>query len=336
MAKTATCIVIACAPLMAWAQPQNPEAIRAQACAASNKHPNDRAAIADKRLYQGITVNAAICVAGAPASTQLSNDGQSVDALQYADGRMIRFISNQLDMVTMGLAPATITPLSTAPEGVCDKYVGTTVAPLSFDRALAGLPKIAPKDEFESTGEYEARAASATPDRTLIVMKPLELKIRYNADQQRFEIQGGDFGSPRGGRIILLDSDRTVGSYIGSNAFGASARVERIQRIRRSLTHKIDSSDRIFPGIGMFDIVGSYPASPVEARRLQAQLKLAYALNPKPPFQERYSYRDSKPTIDDPEEVRVNEVTLVSDVQCGLLMDGGNKVLAAYATKKPQ
>lgn len=119
-----------------------------------------------------------------------------------------------------------------------------------------------------------------------------------------------------------------------SNAFGVKIRVERIERTRRSLTHRGNVLKPIFPGVETFWQVGVVPASPVEAKRIQGQFRLAYVVTPKAPFQERDSYRDSKPTIDDPEEVRVNEITLVSDVQCGLLLDGSNKVLGAFATTK--
>jgi len=86
MVRKAATFVIACVPLLVWAQepPIDPEAIRSQACAAPNRMENDEAA--KERLYLGIGIYAAICVAGAPAARQVSNGGQSVDALEYADG----------------------------------------------------------------------------------------------------------------------------------------------------------------------------------------------------------------------------------------------------------
>lgn len=88
-----------------------PEDRQAVACAAPDRLPGDRAAKAKRQLYRGIGVNAAICVAGTPSTQDQSNNGQSIDALRYSDGRVLVFRDNQLQQVAgpgakpLGMAP---------------------------------------------------------------------------------------------------------------------------------------------------------------------------------------------------------------------------------------
>jgi len=202
---------------------------------------------------------------------------------------------------------------------------------------MAGLPKIAPKSEFESTADYQARVSAARSDPTLIIQKPLKSKIPYNADKRQFEIPSTAFGWPtEGGNIIVSGSYRTTGSYVvGSNAFGVKVQVSRGEMTFKTLSHRLGHGAGIFPSFKFGDNLDAVPANPDEARRLQSQIQLAFVVHPKPPYQKREVLPGSTATITHLEDVLNIELTLVSDVECGLLLDGANKVIRAYAAQPP-
>lgn len=140
----------------------------------------------------------------------------------------------------------------------CQSYMGTTLAPITIKEAAVRLSKLTPKDEFETTAAYDARIAAALGETggTLLLAKKLEdaKYIEYDADAgvlriRSFALQNTGFdpsslwgyGGPLDGKVDRLtfhrgievsfdESEKVVGSYTGTNSFGASAKIAKIDR----------------------------------------------------------------------------------------------------------
>lgn len=79
--------------------------------------------------------------------------------------------------------------------------------------------------------------------------------------------------------------------------------------------------------------VGQLRLAPEGARRLRPQLKSAFVVAPKEPYLIKDQQKVGEPTISTPLDVTEDFSILVADIQCGLLMDGSNKVLGPYPTR---
>lgn len=123
----------------------------------------------------------------------------------------------------------------------------TTVGP-TFDASRKSLPphftgndfrslyqrlSIAPKGEFETTDEYQARL-SAVPRATYAFRVP-KVKISYAADEQLLNVEfytdffhsGWELAYSES-MLVVAVSETETGHYVGSNAFGATRLVKKV------------------------------------------------------------------------------------------------------------
>ena len=70
-----------------------------------------------------------------------------------------------------------------------------------------------------------------------------------------------------------------------------------------------------------------------EARKFKLEAKIAFVVVPKPPYIVKASFQQGKPTIRNPREIRVDATVLIADIQCALLMNGNDTVVAAFETR---
>lgn len=98
------------------------------------------------------------------------------------------------------------------------------------------------KDEYETTEQFQARLSNAggllAPISTeaLYAFQIEELKLRYDADKQEFVVDNyyscaktSDFGESKGWVTCKLGPViREFSSYVGSNAYGASMKVDKV------------------------------------------------------------------------------------------------------------
>jgi hypothetical protein len=214
----------------------------------------------------------------------------------------------------------------------------------------------APKGEFETTAAYQARVAASGQAGPLVISKRMEdpKYLEYDADQQAFKVQkylfdntnwpaweafyhaknGVSASSSSDGNIdiVISSTDTPTGSYQAQNGFGARTTVTKITR-----TIKV-----IFQGEGRYGedlfltkstVLGTIPMAVDQAKTFRQLAKIAFVVVPTAPYVTRASYLWGETTIDSPSEMRINAVILDADIQCALLTDNLNKVLAAYPTR---
>ena len=246
----------------------------------------------------------------------------------------------------------------------CSSYVGQIVAPRSFDAVAASLSKIPTKGEFETTAAYEARKAAAigaNSNNHIITNTPEDrAAFAYDADSQKLRILDKAFGydignigmkfitsdskikySTRNLDVTISETERPVGTYIGSNSFGAKARITKVDRVTKGIfdgeapsRFSDFAANYLFATTGQNkDVVGELALSPSEAQALKPTLKLAFVVTPKDPFLIQGSHSVGETTIADPVDITNRFSILIADIQCGLVMNATNKVLAAYPTK---
>lgn len=223
---------------------------------------------------------------------------------------------------------------------------------------------IAPKGEFETTAEFDARRAPAVatlPGELILLKQPEDREhLIYDADAQRLDIvtyafhniglpDGALFGpgAPYEGAVeygyaslaVVINYDSTShGSYLASNAFGAPVRVARIYKRYRGVFERPASySDGLFPSADEEPhIAGSVAMTPEFARKEMNLIKLAFIVRPKAPY---FAIRPGKddipntPSIDYPFEVTEEVSALIGDIQCGLVLDSTNQVLGSFETR---
>ena len=258
-------------------------------------------------------------------------------------------------IVIVALAATLFTTPAIA-QNICSRYVGTVVTPRTFDQALTSFTAMSPKGEFETTSAYQARIARATSSipYPLIIAKEIESleDITYDADSAMLRIQtyaidnkgmdwSGAFGvaKPMGIRAgymyniasVLSQVDKPVGTSEAQNAYGAKTTIIKVERT----TNAIFSSEARSFDEGIFGKrenghLGSIAMPPATAQLVKSKLRAAWVVRPKPPFLVQGVLRGRTPTIRNPFDVTENFRILIADFQCGLIMDGTNKVLAAF------
>ena len=155
----------------------------------------------------------------------------------------VRFVSLSCTaLLLLTLAPA----LHGAP---APKAAKAPRPPQTFDPAVEQLPpsfagsdftdlfkakSAAPKGEFETSDNYRARMKAVSGDSFYAL--PLDLSAKYDADQQRFKAtiradkpEAAVLIHSREARAIVVgETRRELGKYIGSNAFGVRAKVTMV------------------------------------------------------------------------------------------------------------
>jgi len=256
-------------------------------------------------------------------------------------------------VMTMAAA-ASLWP-ATAQSKPCAEYVGETVNVIAFEQAVAGLGKVDPKGEFETTSQYEARIAGVGSSGPLIIGKKPEGSeyFLYDADRQLLFVKTYAFHNTNMGwwsafydakpagitastmynkAVVISQNDKPAGSYVAQNSYGAKATVTKIERSVTSIFESEASSykDRLF--VNEADgVLGTLPMDVATAQRTKPALKTAFVVVPKAPYLVQGSHSVGKTTVTNPTDVTEHYKILIADMQCGLLMDGGSKVLAAYA-----
>jgi hypothetical protein len=255
----------------------------------------------------------------------------------------------------------------------CESYVGQSIQPQNIDEVMARFSRIQPKGEFESTADYQARVARLTAGTGRLIIgkvpdgeNPYDRAgrghyFRYDADRQVMRVisyafdnanfnerdiwgyggplyQAGDYTSRSYNvDVVISENRRTTGSYRGTNAFGVSAQVVRTASTMNVIYER---PLRSYAEGGLFgqrggtnDPLAEIPVSPGEAMRLKNSMLTAFVVVPQPPFYVEHTGRPSRPTIGMPEEVTRTTRVLFADIQCALLTDSGNRVLAAFRTQ---
>lgn len=229
----------------------------------------------------------------------------------------------------------------------------------SFEDVLAAMPSQAPKGEFESTAAYEARRSTARPPSEELVEIRLLSDFKYNADRQAFEYFEYAFGS-----ITMLDDlnglssearaqfnfdykrpvalsvryeRKTVGSYEGQNAYGATSTVEKVQTTQQiifdNLGRKGLNGDTPFAEYKDYkERYLSIPVSIDRAPAVKSQLRAVALIAPKAPYSAA-GFRLSSPTRSLPIEATSNVLIMFADIKCVGVLDGEGQLLVSWSTR---
>jgi len=246
----------------------------------------------------------------------------------------------------------------------CQSYVGRTVALNTFSTVAATLKKLpTAKGEYETTAAFEARVAAARGSMPETVILPGTFSpkyVSYDADAGVLKVQAYalrninadytpvfGYSSPYYEKVkystignrdaVLFDgAEKTTGSYIGSNAFGVKARVREITRLTQAVFEDEQGSynEDLFldqkPGVDA--VLGTVPMTIPEAQSLKSTGKAAFVVKPKWPFYAEGVGR-SEPNIEAPTDLTNRIQVIVGDIQCGLLLTGSDRVVAAFPTR---
>ncbi len=252
-------------------------------------------------------------------------------------------------------------PAAAASPDTCDTYVGQSVTLNPFD-AVAGVLKEFPKqkDEYETTTQFEARVANARssiPDKVIIPGIFSPNSVSYNADAGTLRVQSYalrnlnadyapvfGYGTPYYRKIpfgiyankdvVVSQQETSTGTYIGSNAYGASVTVTRITRVQNAIfdNKNADSKSGLFLETGPDNLIGELTMSIPEARSIKAAGKVAFVISPRwPYYAEATKYWE--PNITSRVDVTNPIHVIVGDIQCGLLLTSDDRVVGAFATR---
>ena len=261
--------------------------------------------------------------------------------------------------VSSGQPEGLVTAAPKTPE--CAEATGQIVtlqAPEKVWKNLEGQQTT--KSEFETSAQFAARTRETTrrASRRLAVEGTYDPgQVMYNADAQEFTVavyawdnlaDGVDRVEGRLNRQVLpsrwddmasiglKEREYEDGEYVGQNAFGATARVTKIQRERYSVydqvlpskkewrteTTRTDSSH----GVSIQVPAVRLRANVDNARALKKNMRVGVIIRPKAPFvattEKHWSAR-----IDNPREVREITHIIIADLLCAVLTDETGQVL---------
>lgn len=268
---------------------------------------------------------------------------------------------------TLALACAMMPSVALSAEPVqpqaCQAYVGQQATTQTYDAVAAMMAKVpAFKGEYETTEAFNARQAAAMtgwPQTFIIGYQPNREFLKYDADRGSMEVAAyffrnrntsyhdvfGAWGSPFDGKVkfgyfdnidvVVGETERSKGTYRGSNAFGAGTTVTQIQRSTKAIWEREAAPrEQAFPdqqeGVGA--ALGSIPMSVQQAQTLKAGATAALVIAPRWPYFAQGT-RVWNATFRDPRQIDNDISVIAADIQCALLLDPAKKVIAAYAVR---
>lgn len=265
--------------------------------------------------------------------------------------------------LTCALMPSVAFSAEPAQPQACQAHVGQQVATQTFDAVAAMMAKVpAFKGEYETTEAFNARQAAATtgwPATFIIGYQPNRDFLKYDADRGTMVVPAyffrnrntsyhdvfGAWGSPFNGKVkfgyfdnidvVVGETERTKGSYRGSNAFGAGTTVTQIQRSTKAIWEReAKSGEDAFPDQqdGVEAALGSIPISVQQAQALKTGATAALVIAPRWPYFAQGT-RVWNATFRDPRQIDNDISVIAADIQCALLLDPAKKVVAAYAVR---
>ncbi len=250
-------------------------------------------------------------------------------------------------------------------------------SPVTFDSVFAQVREIPRfKDEFETTSQFEERQAVARADceKLYLIETPVDDEYaRYDADKQILVVvtyaltntrassdelnaafgygselrkSGQELGfSTISSNVMwaLPRERRNVGTYDGSNAFGATATITKQEGVARGVFERegkykenvwVEAPEPYKYGKETPEPVAfEIKADPSTAKALkEGGLRAAILVSPAPPFYVT-GVDTFSPTLRAPYDRKTDVRYLIGDIQCAALYDANGKLLATRATR---
>ena len=253
------------------------------------------------------------------------------------------------NVVGLGILLGTMATTSATAQ-TCTDLKGSVITVSTFDHLAKAVPTIAPKDEFETTAQYEARkaaAASSGPSGPVYIEVPHDNDgfIKYNADLGAFEINAGHFkggyylteldnysgpfdkGSNYRSNLVgvgLTNDIEVTETYTATNGFGAEVEVFKRNVTRHELVEGLKEFSTVEASIwegSSYETVGVLTVPPAEARDVSPRLRTAVLFSPTAPFYVEHVDVGPSPKRDRPYEDVITTKALVGDLQCAVVYD---------------
>lgn len=254
--------------------------------------------------------------------------------------------------------PATTHSLPAANLVECQNFVGRRVSPISSATLRRKLSTFKGKTEFETKAQYALRIADlmssiSSGPAVFRIQRVNSQGLRYDAEQHSFVVSkslfGGTMETHAGMALFsvmdtvgeqasifqnvaaVLSTSRTVsGSYMARTGIGIPVTVSKVEQTNLLLFEKEGS---MFPGSDdTEDLTPVLPMTATEAQQFKATYSVALAGAPKEPYLVSGVDGPYLPSAGNPRELRGRTQVIVADIQCALILDGQNKVRAAFPT----
>lgn len=225
---------------------------------------------------------------------------------------------------------------------------------------------VEPKGEFETTKAYATRLASAKEENQTnqpVIIEGIydPEKVTYDADREVFMVEAAAwdntiedvvplFGySSNSGigmdtdsnyAVGLLREDIETGSYMASNAYGASTLVKRYESVTYSVfdlptnsgakpdfgaTLLLDRQHTQWArGVGKQELLLPIPTD--RAPEFRDNIRVGVLVSPKAPFFKEGTVK-VPPTIRNPVEADLTTKAILADIECAILADQSGRVL---------
>lgn len=221
------------------------------------------------------------------------------------------------------------------------------------------------KDEFDTSEAYlqrlraELAKAEFMPESLYFFPVELDQKyVKYDADSKKLTVQsfavsnihgeyapvfGHDSALHKSGTdvdyssldhnidVVLEESIKTTGSYIGSNVFGVAQRIQKYQRTLYGIFDRSADSYEAAKLFGPYDIAFAKPLPPEQARRVKTAGRVIISMKPRYPYYAEGSDHFS-PTVNTPEDIERHYKYLIGDIRCAALVVG-DEVIAVTPTQ---
>jgi hypothetical protein len=248
-------------------------------------------------------VVAGLCLLSMPASAQKSRE----ELLRQADDLIASYRAER------------------DKSALCASYVGKVVTPTAFSTLALKFAPPAPKGEFETTAQYNARVAAAqsrVSPQPVVVAIPVDRSfLNYDADGKLMAVREGAFGAgvfskildvqvtaeyfglipddiAKGTPIPHSKTERLLRTYAGQSGLGIPAKVSEIERQSNVIYH---AGPRLFSFTRDEDsMVLAFRVLPPQAPAMKQSLKLALAVVPRAPYFFRNEDMGAKPTLAKP------------------------------------
>jgi hypothetical protein len=254
----------------------------------------------------------------------------------------------------MSLAMAAVLLAAAVPQGpVCAAYRGTKVSPVPISEVFGAIAKIPPKDEFETTADYERRTQAARaglPSGPILIDRPwARQRPIYDADKSLLTFYAWtlgqselDFGSllgigtqplARGVAIDIAERTESQSSYEGTNGFGAKVQVSRTVKSVDTIWERwLKWFGNSFANSKSSAIVAQLPMPAAQARDVVENGGSAVVAVLRPPYL-MTGLTVSGPTFQVPLETQRNVRALTADIQCVLVYNGAKQVVMTFEVK---
>lgn len=239
---------------------------------------------------------------------------------------------------------------------------GKAITITPFETIANVVPIVAPKDQFETTAQYEARKAAAVPQ---FSNEPIFVRVetvgsnndllKYDADRGGFIIDqnalgGSHFNVSQYDLFKTLSSDyrdryfgaylkilrKRTGSYKASNTFGTEVEITTIDETDYVIVGghgRLDFGKSTLLAGADGSATGFLPAPQNTARELSKRLRAAIMFTPMAPYYATGESNGLKPTVRNPYEEHITTKAIIGDMKCSVIYDGAdNTVLWAYPT----